>query len=656
MRGAQWYAARLRAMTPAEATYRVGRTIRDQVRRAALVDVDGSGGDPVALAAARAGAPRRMAFFDVELAYPSASPPDWWTDCRSGRRAPGRFYADIDYRNAAEVGDSKYVWELNRHQFLCAWGLEYAASHDEAIGAAVAALVTDWVAANPRYRGINWVSALEAALRLLSWGIALELCGDSPHVIRNRSRMAASAAEQARFVRRTLSRHSSANNHLMGELVGLMAAAAYFPEISGAAEDAAFAWDQVRREAGRQVLSDGVNREQALYYHHYTLEYILTAAALARRLGLEGAAALVQSTRPQLAFVDAMTDDAGCPFAVGDSDDGAVTGLNQGSGAGVFESLLWTGWVLLREPSCGAHAARIARARGADPQPDPRNRYWYPEECRQAGTPPETPRRRFFFPRGGYYVSTEGPLTVMFKGGPFGYPSIAAHAHCDQLSVQLRRGNLTLLGDAGTYVYHTDPVWRRYFRSTAAHNTVRVDGRDQADYAGPFLWASHADGHLDVLQERSDAFTVAGEHEGYRRLPDPVRHQRTVRFRAGAGYRIEDRLSATGPHHYELFWNLGADVDLEPISTGGPWGWWLAHGGRPVMALAIRADAPLQVELRRGDEVEPGGFESRRYLHKRPAWQVRASLRAPDACFETLAIAVDERSPAVLAAAFDVWP
>ncbi len=41
-----------------------------------------------------------------------------------------------------------------------------------------------------------------------------------------------------------------------------------------------------------------------------------------------------------------------------------------------------------------------------------------------------------------------------------------------------------ILVDAGTYTY-VEPQWRDWFRATAAHNTVRIDGRDQAVAAGP---------------------------------------------------------------------------------------------------------------------------------------------------------------------------
>ena len=66
--------------------------------------------------------------------------------------------------------------------------------------------------------------------------------------------------------------------------------------------------------------------------------------------------------------------------------------------------------------------------------------------------------------------------------------SIAAHAHADALSLELRHGGIDIFADPGTYCYLTEPDFRRYFRSTIGHNTLEISNLDQARYGGPFLW------------------------------------------------------------------------------------------------------------------------------------------------------------------------
>ena len=87
----------------------------------------------------------------------------------------------------------------------------------------------------------------------------------------------------------------------------------------------------------------------------------------------------------------------------------------------------------------------------------------------------------------------DGPeIWCRCDGGPHGFLSIAAHAHADALSVEVRHDGVEVLVDPGTYCYHGEPQWRSYFRSTLAHNTVEVDGANQSVEGGPFLWSQHA--------------------------------------------------------------------------------------------------------------------------------------------------------------------
>jgi heparinase II/III-like protein len=636
MKPAGWYRARLRAMPKAEIGHRLLQLVRRERRRWAARATARETVPPAWNAAIGAG--RTIRFFDLEL--PAAGAIDWSRDYRSGVSAPLLFYADLDYRDVAQVGDSKYTWELSRHQFLVPWALEYPRSGEEDIAAAVTGVILHWIAANPRYLGINWTSSLEMALRILSWGIVLDLCGRSAHATRARAVILRSVAEQAAFIRGTLSLFSSANNHLVGELVGLLATAAYFPEVREAEAYGALARKRILQEALKQVLADGVNREQAIYYHHYTLEYLLTALGLLERLQWPPPAELIATARRMIRFVDAMTDDRGTAFAVGDADDGTVTGLNGGTDVGVYESLLWSGWWLFGDQSAGAHAARIAATRGGGNVPDPRNLYWYGPRTTGPLPDPGLPSpARWLFPDGGYFVSKDEGFTLLFKAGPFGYPSIAAHAHCDQLSVGLRGGPAVVLGDSGTYVYHTEDPWRRYFRGTAAHNTVRVDGRDQAEYAGPFLWSTHADARLGVESQSVSAYEVRGTHDGYARLADPVRHERSVEYRAGLGYRVVDRLQGREAHRYELFWNFGPGVRLEASPSlrdrGLAWEWCLIGDGLPRLRFAVTTETPGEARVHEGDESLPAGFESRRYLEKRPVAQLCVSTLAERCTFRS---------------------
>jgi hypothetical protein len=148
--------------------------------------------------------------------------------------------------------------------------------------------------------------------------------------------------------------------------------------------------------------------------------------------------------------------------------------------------------------------------------------------------------------------------------GPHGFLSIAAHAHADALSVELRAGGVEILVDPGTYTYQGEAAWRAYFRSTVAHNCLELGGENQSVSGGPFLWLKSARSELisaTGLESGPEAVWCAA-HDGYSRLTPNVRHQRTVRLIRGTGrFLIEDFVQSAGKHEGRLAFHLGPEVE-----------------------------------------------------------------------------------------------
>jgi Heparinase II/III-like protein len=185
-------------------------------------------------------------------------------------------------------------------------------------------------------------------------------------------------------------------------------------------------------------------------------------------------------------------------------------------------------------------------------------------------------------------------------GGPHGYLSIAAHAHADALSVEVRYGGVDILADPGTYCYHGEPAWRSYFRSTIAHNTVELDGRNQSGDGGPFLWLRHANGKEIRIVESGSVVGWAAEHDGYLSLRPPARHHRSVLLdRAARSVGLVDEIGSS--HDVRLAFHLGPDVEAELDRTCAVLRW----PGASVPGAAWLVLPPgLRWSLHRG-EVEP---------------------------------------------------
>ena len=148
-------------------------------------------------------------------------------------------------------------------------------------------------------------------------------------------------------------------------------------------------------------------------------------------------------------------------------------------------------------------------------------------------------------------------------GGPHGYLGIAAHAHADALSAEVRYGGVDVLADPGTYCYHGEPAWRSYFRSTIAHNTVELDGQNQSGDGGPFLWLRHANGQEIGVEDTGESAEWTADHDGYLSLRPSARHRRSVRLdRASRAIQIVDTIGG-GDYAVRLAFHLGPDVQAE---------------------------------------------------------------------------------------------
>jgi len=222
------------------------------------------------------------------------------------------------------------------------------------------------------------------------------------------------------------------------------------------------------------------------------------------------------------------------------------------------------------------------------------------------------------FREGGYYIlgsefETPRELRVIADAGPLGYLAIAAHGHADALAFTLSVGGREILIDPGTYAYHTQKKWRDYFRGTAAHNTVTVDGENQSEIGGNFLWLRKATAHCEVWEMGTEQDRFVGSHDGYSRLVDPVVHRRAIVLeKASRRIIVTDTLDCAGQHRAECRWHFSELCEI-----------WLedkvlhAKNGESVVRLRL-TDPMLNFEIHSGEEDPPCGWVSRSFDVKIP--------------------------------------
>ncbi len=533
----EWYLRRLGRMTPGEVVGRVADRFNQTTLRltahlrqptvvrttpfpAPISNLSFHGADGV-LAAADQLLEGRWTVLGLVRAD-MAPIPDWFLDPVSGMRAPHAVFShDIEYRDPSRVGSIKQIWELSRHHHLTVLAAAYAITGRAGYADMAAEHLRDWWNRNPLGRGPHWISGIELGIRVISWTWIRRLLAGWPGVEglfdlnpEFHRQLAWHQWHLARFP----SRGSSANNHLLAEAAGQLVAATAFPWFPQSSRWAEQARLLLEREAVAQTFPSGLNRELATDYHGLAMELCLVAAAEADASGEPLSEGFWETLRRMSDALAAVVDVQLHPPRQGDSDDGIALLIDPGQDR--WASLLATGAALFGAtgwwPELPGTDLRTWLITGlAEPPPLAADR--------------PSIRPDLFGDAGLVLLRTsegETPeIWCRFDAGPHGFLSIAAHAHADALSVEVRHDGVEVLADPGTYTYHSEPEWRSYFRSTRAHNTLELEGLDQSVSGGPFLWIRHADTRLDKFDPTRSA---AASHEGYSRLEPGRLHHRTV--------------------------------------------------------------------------------------------------------------------------------
>jgi hypothetical protein len=486
--------------------------------------------------------------------------PDWFRDPLTGRRAPDQRLAfRINHRDEAETGNIKQVWEMSRHHHLTVLAAAWWLTGDARYAENAAHQLRSWWAANPFLTGVHWTSGIEAGIRLISWVWIRRLLDEWPKVgdlFEHNDDAVRQIAWHQEFLAAFPSRGSSANNHVVAEAAGRLAAACAFPWYDRTSRWRRSAAALLERELAANTFDDGLNRELATDYHRFVLELGLLAAVEADIHGHDLSAATWQRLAAMLDAGAAILDVTGRAPRQGDGDEGRALVVDDPD-RDPWAAVLGTGAALAGAPDWwpdfdGGVQATVVGALG---------------RARDLARPPARPRR---FPDAGLVIlrsrPQDGPeIWCRCDGGPHGFLSIAAHAHADALSLEVRHNGVDVLADPGTYCYHGEPEWREWFRSTAAHNTVEVGGVSQSEPGGPFLWTTQARTRtLTCNVGEQPLQSWSAEHDGYRRLSTPTVHRRSVTLDSpGRRLTVVDSFDTVAEVPLRLSWHLGPDVQID---------------------------------------------------------------------------------------------
>ena len=469
-------------------------------------------------------------------------PPRWQRDLLSGtEETVGGKARKLDHRNLRNGVDVRVLWELSRWIPLvrisqCAW-----IHRDRGQAVFVLAQLEDWQEKNPAGEGLNWTSPLEPGIRLVQffWIDALLSSGFGSD---------GEIGEGLAAIRRALlpghvwwvwnykSFGTSANNHLIGELAGLILAVSRWRELEVLAAPINQLASLLEREVLAQFWEDGGNREQGLHYHLFAWELCWQAQRCLAAIG-EGLTgeAMDRLGRAARFFLDVLgsTEE---PWDYGDSDDAHVFPVYRREETALQD---WSRW--------------LAGENGFFQS-------WM-------GKPPALPVERAeepvtssgwkHYPQSGILVAEQDDWKIRFDASDLGLAPMAAHGHLDALHVSLWIGGKAFLIDPGTGGYFGSGAVRNHLTGWKAHNGPHFPKADFPRRYGPFLWGKpHA--RPEVTPEK-DGYTVS------LRLPAGTLKRSVRPLDNGQGWIIRDLAEPAGAGSWQVNWHLAPEWALKQV-------------------------------------------------------------------------------------------
>jgi uncharacterized heparinase superfamily protein len=418
-----------------------------------------------------------------------------------------------------------HLWSFNLHYFDYALDLAWA-FHETGSPRYVARfeeLVEDWERSTQAGACIDAWNPYALSVRMINWSYALILLEESLNADFRR-RLIDSLHRQAVFLSRRLEWHLL-GNHLLKNLQALALAGILF-DGSDACLWRVSATQRLWQELGEQFMPDGGHFERSPMYHAIALGDLLELLLLRDRRGLEAPPAALIAPPRMVAALACMSRPDGELRLFNDSANGIAPSFS--------------------------HINRVASLLYGDPAP--------------------LGREQWELPYTGYYGAREGKLELMLDWGPIGPGYQPGHGHCDILSYELDYDEKQFVVDSGISGYEGDE-FREYSRSTRAHNTLMIGGREQSEVWGTFRVARRAtlvNAH-STARSTENGYTFAGGYRPYGQRD--VLHVRRFHL-TGSRLEIVDRVegavgsSVTSFVHFHPECQLARTEDGYRISRG----------------------------------------------------------------------------------------
>lgn len=411
--------------------------------------------------------------------------------------------------------DRRYVdrlWTYNLHYFDYAVDLAWAfrLTREQRYVGVFESLVSTWIDKTEPGEGDAW-DPYPISLRTVNWIYALLLLEDSvsPGL---RGRVAVSLFQQLHFLERRIEWHLL-GNHVIKNLKALFIGGLFFeadPAHDWRTKAAHQLWEQVKE----QVYPDGGHFERSPMYHGIVLCDLVEIIQLMRSQNEKVPVEIEDRTRQMLPAMALLT-----------RQDKSLRLLNDS-------------------------------ARGVSPS------YQYLEKlCSCVFSPPASPVvSEWSLPETGYYgyrdTKRRSDLIISCREPSPGYQP--GHSHCDILSYEWDVRGEPVIVDSGLHGYDGDP-FREYVRSTRAHNTVSVFGKNQSEAWATFRFGRRAKEVRGSSRFSGGVYIFEGSYRPYHDLNSV--HRRSISLQ-GDELTIVDVVEKNDATLVESFLHFHPDFSL----------------------------------------------------------------------------------------------
>lgn len=539
----------------------------------------------------------------------------WQCDPIEKKFWPDDFYAKVKRNEKVKNWDIKYIWEINRHQFLIVLGKAFWLTGDERYADKIFFLIDNWIDHNPCNEGVNWTSSLELAVRSISWIWTFFFCSHSKErSLEFEKAFLTSLFQHAAYIEKHLSYYSSPYNHLIGEAAALHLIGSLLGEMPAGKRWEELGWSILKSRINDQFHEDGMSVEQATFYHHFTLGFYLQSVVLRLINNKPVSEKVLKRIEKALEFSLHITKPDGTIPMIGDTDNARSLYFNL-SHRWDFRGFLSLGAILFDRPDFKERSSGISE-----------ELLWLSTEkdltrfMRMDSASPVPTSSPFF--HSGYFISRdnweEDANYLCFDCGeiaaglsPNDLPS-AAHGHADALSFELAVKGRSFIVDGGFYTYFGGLDWHKYFRHEEAHNTVILENHRQAEYCGRLKWKNVKKAELIQWESRQYHDSVTGKvmfnksEFHLRQMTCAKNHFWVVRDRV---HKIEKNTSIASFLHFAPQVELALNREKCEI-----------FAVNDDLGLLIKYFGHADVALEKGGNKPNSGWVAHGYGIKHPAW------------------------------------